>query len=60
VLREVLIGTAARAIGVMALNTVTYGNMALRGRPASSVPAQVAGKLTDKAGINLSAECAED
>jgi hypothetical protein len=55
-LREMLIGTAAGAIGTVALNAVTYGDMAVRGRPASNVPAQVAGKLADKAGADLSGE----
>ena len=55
-LREMLIGTAAGAMGTVALNAVTYGDMAVRGRPASSVPAQVAGKLADKAGVDLSGE----
>ena len=55
-LREMLIGTAAGAIGTVALNAVTYGDMAVRGRPASSVPAQVAGKLADKTGVDLFSE----
>jgi len=55
-LREMLAGTAAGAIGTVALNAVTYGDMIVRGRPASSVPSQVAGQLIDKAGIDLSAE----
>ncbi len=54
-LREVLIGTAAGAVGTVALNAVTYSDMVVRGRPASSVPAQVAGELADKLGVNLSA-----
>ena len=55
-LREVLTGTAAGAVGTVALNVTTYADMALRARPASSVPAQVAGQLTQKAGIDLSGE----
>lgn len=55
-LREVLIGTAAGAVGTVALNAVTYSDMVVRGRPASSVPAQVSGELADKLGVNLSAE----
>ncbi len=55
-LRQVLMGTAAGAVGTVALNVTTYADMALRGRPSSSVPAQVAGKLAGKAGIDLSGE----
>jgi hypothetical protein len=49
-------GVAAGAVGTVALNVTTYADMALRGRPASSAPAQVAGKLAGKAGIDLSGE----
>ena len=55
-LREALLGTAAGAVGTVALNAVTYGDMIVRGRPASSVPSQIAGQLVEKAGIDLSAE----
>ncbi len=55
-LREALIGTVAGAVGTVALNGTTYADMAVRGRPASSVPDQVVGKLIDKVGIDLSAE----
>jgi hypothetical protein len=55
-LREALIGAAAGAIGTVALNATTYADMALRGRAASSVPSEAAGKLAEKLGIDLSAE----
>ncbi len=55
-LREALIGTVAGAVGTVALNATTYGDMVVRGRPASSVPSQAAGQLVDKMGIDLSAE----
>ncbi|MDP9411160.1 MAG: hypothetical protein M3P70_11785 [Actinomycetota bacterium] len=55
-LREALIGAAAGAIGTVALNATTYADMALRGRAASSVPSQAAGRLAQKMGIDLSAE----
>lgn len=55
-IREALIGAAAGAMGTVALNITTYTDMALRGRPASSVPAQAAGQLAEKLGIDLSAE----
>jgi hypothetical protein len=56
VLRELLIGTAAGACGTTALNAVTYGDMPVRGRPASSTPSQVAARLAGEAGIDLFAE----
>lgn len=59
-LREVLMGTAAGAVGTVALNAATYTDMAVRGRPSSSVPAQVAGKLAEKAGIDLSGGESDD
>jgi hypothetical protein len=58
-LGEALLGTAAGAIGTVALNAVTYADMLVRGRPASSVPSQVAGQMVEKAGIDLSAESEE-
>ena len=54
-LREALLGTVAGAVGTVALNAATYGDMVVRGRPPSSVPSQVAGQLVDKLGIDLSA-----
>ncbi len=50
-----LLGTIAGAAGTMALDVTTYGDMLLRGRSASGVPAKVAGILADKAGIDLAA-----
>ncbi len=55
-LREALIGAAAGAIGTVALNATTYADMALRGRAASSVPSEAAGRLAEKVGMDLSAE----
>jgi|SRR5690348_14537313 len=52
-LRETLMGTAAGAAGTVALNVTTYADMALRGRPASEVPAEVAGTLAEKVGLRL-------
>ena len=46
-------GAVAGAVGTMALNATTYLDMALRGRQASGMPAQVAGILAEKAGVNL-------
>jgi hypothetical protein len=58
-LGEALLGTAAGAVGTVALNAVTYDDMMVRGRPASSVPSQVAGQLIEKAGIDLSTQSEE-
>lgn len=55
-LREALLGTAAGAVGTVALNATTYGDMVVRGRPPSSVPSEIAGQLAGKLGIDLSAE----
>lgn len=49
-------GVAAGAVGTAVLNTLTYLDMAVRGRPASSVPADTAGKMADLAGVTLAAE----
>ncbi len=52
-LRRIVIGAAAGAVGSVALNIVTYVDMAIRGRPASSTPAEVAGKIMMKVGVDL-------
>lgn len=48
-IRQVLLGAAAGAAGTTALNAVTYLDMTLRGRPASTTPErtvdQVAGRV---------------
>jgi hypothetical protein len=59
VLREILLGTTAGAVGTVALNAVTYADIAVRARPASSVPAEVAGRLAEKAGMDLGTDEAE-
>lgn len=46
-------GLAAGAAGTTALNAVTYLDMALRGRPASSVPEQAVDVLAQRAGVSL-------
>lgn len=55
-IREALLGTAAGAVGTVALNATTYGDMIIRGRGPSSVPSQIAGQLADKLGIDLSSD----
>jgi hypothetical protein len=44
-------GLVAGAAGTAALNLTTYADMLIRGRPASSVPEKVAGRLAEDAGI---------
>lgn len=51
--RHLLVGLAAGATGTAALNIVTYVDMALRARPSSEVPAEVAGKMAEKGGLDL-------
>ena len=48
-------GAAAGAAGTTALNAVTYLDMAVRGRPASSTPEQTVEKVAAQAGISLGA-----
>ena len=43
-------GAVAGAAGTTALNAIGYADMALRGRPASSVPARVAEQLARRVG----------
>ena len=44
-LREMLLGTAAGAVGTVALNAATYADMAVLARSSSSVPASCSGSL---------------
>jgi hypothetical protein len=53
VLRGLLAGAAAGAAGTTALNTVTYLDMAVRGRPTSSTPEQTVEAVADRAGIAI-------
>ncbi|WP_037852398.1 hypothetical protein [Streptomyces sp. NRRL S-340] len=46
-------GLLAGAAGTLALDVVTYGDMLLRGRPSSSIPAEVAGRLAGRVRIPL-------
>lgn len=46
-------GLAAGAAGTVALNVASYLDMTVRGRGASSAPAQTAGEMADKAGVEL-------
>ena len=55
-LRNVLIGTAAGAIGTVALNVATYADMAMRGRASSGAPSKMVHILVDKAHLPLSSK----
>jgi hypothetical protein len=46
-------GAAAGAAGTTALNIVAYGDMALRGRPASTTPEQTVEKLAERAHVSV-------
>ncbi|MEU4570334.1 hypothetical protein [Micromonospora sp. NPDC023956] len=46
-------GMIAGAVGSAALNAVSYLDMVLRGRPASSTPDETAGRLADAAHVGL-------
>lgn len=54
--RRVLLGAVAGAVGTVALNISTYLDMAVRGRPASQVPAKMAGTVADALGADLGTE----
>jgi hypothetical protein len=53
VLREMLLGTAAGAVGMLALNAATYTDMAVRVRPSSSMLTEGAGRLAFSASVDL-------
>jgi hypothetical protein len=46
-------GAAAGAAGTAALNAVTYLDMAVRGRPASSTPEDTVEKVTSAVGVHV-------
>jgi hypothetical protein len=46
-------GAAAGAAGTTALNVVAYGDMVLRGRPASSTPEQTVEKLAGRVHLSV-------
>ena len=53
---RIVAGAIAGASGVVALNVVSYLDMLVRGRPASSMPARAAAKLADEIGLPLDFE----
>jgi hypothetical protein len=59
-MRGLLAGAVAGAAGTMALDMVSYGDMALRGRQSSDMPAEVVRRLAEKVGNDpLSVPAAE-
>lgn len=51
--RELIAGLAAGAAGTTVLNVATYLDMAIRGRPASEVPSEMAAKMAKAAGVDF-------
>jgi hypothetical protein len=56
VFKTVLRGIAAGAVGTTALDAATYADMAMRGRPSSSIPAQSVEKLSGQTGLEIPGE----
>lgn len=52
-IRTVIAGAIAGAVGEMLLNILSYADMFVRARPASQMPGKTAEKLADLAGIEL-------
>lgn len=52
-MNRVLRGAIAGAAGTIALDLTTYGDMLIRGRGASGVPARMSGVLADHLGLAL-------
>jgi hypothetical protein len=50
---RIVAGLVAGAAGTLALNVTSYLDMLVRGRPASRLPAEVAGKIADEIGLPL-------
>jgi hypothetical protein len=55
-IRAALNGALAGAAGTTALNTVTYLDMAIRGRPTSNTPEDTVEKLADKLGLQIAGD----
>lgn len=51
--RTLLMGAAAGAVGTVALDITTYLDMAVRGRPSSEVPARTATRIAAVVGADL-------
>jgi hypothetical protein len=46
-----MIGVVAGSVGILVLDTVSYLDMVIRGRPASQLPAQLVDKIAELAGV---------
>ncbi|MEU9594264.1 hypothetical protein AB0D84_31735 [Streptomyces sp. NPDC048193] len=55
-MQSLIKGLVAGAAGTVALNLTTYGDMLLRGRGASDMPAEVADRVADRVGLVLGDE----
>lgn len=55
-LRGAALGAAAGAAGTTALNLMTYLDMAVRGRPASSTPEQSVERMAQETGLDVPGE----
>ncbi len=53
---SVVNGIAAGTVGTSLLNAVTYLDMAIRGRPSSSVPVEDIKRMSNAAGVSLGAD----
>lgn len=51
-MNKLLLGAVAGAAGTLALDITSYADMALRGRPSSSTPAELVRKIAEKAGVS--------
>jgi len=53
---SVVAGLVAGAVGTVALNVMTYADMAVRGRPSSDLPAKAADRWAQQLGVSLGDE----
>lgn len=51
-MNKLLRGAVAGAAGTIALDIITYADMALRGRPSSTTPAEVVRRIAERAGVS--------
>lgn len=51
--RGVVAGTISGAVGTLALDVVSYGDMLVQGRSASALPGQAAARLAEVVGFDL-------
>ncbi|MBC6460640.1 hypothetical protein [Actinomadura sp. HBU206391] len=51
--REIILGAMAGAVGIVALDAVSYLDMAVRGRPASELPSRLVDRVAEAAGFDV-------